>query len=1461
MMTTSSSIAQIDTLVERLAELWRRCLEDSAIRPPSPADPLDTASGHGSRQQALVELWPGLSWGEGPPLDDQALARVEASARERAGQAAQELGRRKDRLRQDISQLRQDTRQAAGRQQALVQASADTLPPVRRLQKDCAQTGADMQRHREQAQGLAGWLSQVAPQGLKRFRHPANPRSFDQEFLSEANSRLRAQWERVRQDQERLAGLQEALEAACARRDQATQALEQGRLELARFQEEREQGLARLRVQNQEIERAAQRMSQAEAHLTATQATRKLYQRLLTQAGAVLRPFLAASPPSSRPLRNLEEALALAQAQGRRAERLADLARKAESALERLAQKAAPLGNRAREINRELDRQEKELPALVAPLTGSQGAQDEVMTLVAGRLSLLLPRLEELGPGLAQTHSELEGLKEAMALNLERGKAFTEAWRSAAKAERSARDAVAALAMESQSLARERREQAKAMVQAATPLAQVMSRLPLADLVPGLAAVARRTQAQLDQALALDGQAASALERLGQSRVKSLAQTPASWKSHAALLRRMAVRKLEPRRLAALLHSARLWQEQLGQARVRAIRAPAQEVATRLAKSLSLAVGQESRLRAARTRSAMRLAGLRRDLGQQGRELAATIRDLAQARDSGQSQALRIRDLDAQLLASRATGEQTKAQAVRLLGELAATQSSLARALELGRRQDSRIEDLDARLQTSRQEGSQAKREIRDLAAQAEGLRRELGMSQEQLAQARSEHARQSRQVTRLESDLADARALHLAHGEAARERIAALDRELADERQVVALSRMRLRQAAQRQARQSLSLRETEAQLSLARQGQAAAGQLVRRLEDLGLDHQYLEERLGQSMRLAQALQLKALERHRLLRQAQAALAPLEHWREEALRLQQEHRRLRQELNETKAQLKSAEQRLAAARVAKDQATARLASEQTARAQQALDLLEGQTLAVELAAAQGEAERWAGLCQSLSQAMVVMGSARPPEIRDLQGQVGALTAECDSLRQELANMAILAAMAQGGQPPARPSPVGVRLTFAGPGENEAVLRRMAGLRARLKDLGRHTLGHWGLVAALTAGLSLLAPQTPSKATLQDSPQLPTRQEVRHISQNLSLGQAITVPVQVGLAAQGPAAAELEINLLPLRAKSGPLPGHVQRQIEAVAKAAGLKPAVLMTSARAVLGDQEVVDSSVLSDLAGTARNLAKRHPLIFRELSAEGLPKNAQELASQPPSAEQGQHLYQDRLYREYRALGFPAEEALGALAANERAARKMRGSWHIPSRYKGQVTPVASVESMGLTEFMARVTPYIQSRVDYFLRHQGGTFTGDTAAYSSNLAYDIYCAAKKFDVPVSLMLVIANQETSYANVLGDSNRSASPFQIFEPTRRLIVTSLERRGFVPPPKEIPLQHHLTVATFLAAFHVRELIQESTVSGQGQLAYVDTDRVMKRYNGSSVYAGQVALRQRQLTSFLGLTPG
>jgi hypothetical protein len=385
----------------------------------------------------------------------------------------------------------------------------------------------------------------------------------------------------------------------------------------------------------------------------------------------------------------------------------------------------------------------------------------------------------------------------------------------------------------------------------------------------------------------------------------------------------------------------------------------------------------------------------------------------------------------------------------------------------------------------------------------------------------------------------------------------------------------------------------------------------------------------------------------------------------------------------------------------------------------------------------------------------------------------------------------------------------------------------------------------------------MIPPETSSKANRNDVPLRAPRPRVEQLVHGLSLGPVFEVP-SLAQELPGPRGqGKVELNLLPLRSGPLPLPAAVQERLTQLAEQSGLSPKVLIISARALFAGRSAVEPAALEELTLAARFLAQRHPLIFRELSVQGLPANATALAALNQGPESGQNQFTDRLYGEYRALGFSSEEALGALIANQRAAAALSRSWEAPGRFKGKLHPIAELEEMALPVFLERMMPYMQGKLRAFLRCRGMIFAGDLKNYANNLAFDMYCAAKKFQVPVTFLLAIAHQETWYANVLGDANRSASPFQIYEPTRALICASMAKLGFVPPPAGIRLEHHLTMATYMAAFHLRELMQEAYEPARGKRpAMVNMDKVLLRYNGSSRYAKHVASRQSELARFL-----
>ena len=397
--------------------------------------------------------------------------------------------------------------------------------------------------------------------------------------------------------------------------------------------------------------------------------------------------------------------------------------------------------------------------------------------------------------------------------------------------------------------------------------------------------------------------------------------------------------------------------------------------------------------------------------------------------------------------------------------------------------------------------------------------------------------------------------------------------------------------------------------------------------------------------------------------------------------------------------------------------------------------------------------------------ALAASGQANQERTAELRRQVDELSAEAAGLRRQLESISrLMDAGDRQGPPRSTPGAGPGRAAALKPEQIDTALSRLGQARRRLAKAGRTVAGHWAVIAALTGGLVFLQPGTPSKATRTDVPLLAPNPIERHLAVGKAYGPTFNVPASAVISQGEMGRAGLELNLMPLRATGRPLPYHIQRELRRQAKKAGLSPKVLITSARAVFAGRQAVEAKALGRLRTSPVPWPKGNPLIFRELKKQGLPPAAQKVADLALPAEKAQHLFLDRLYREYRSLGFSAEESLGALVANERAFASLHQNWQDPGRYRGQVRPLAQVEVMNLKTFLKRATPYIVSRLKIFLKQRGMKFAGELEAYAKNLAFDMYCAAKKFKVPLTVLMAIAHQETWYANVLGDMGKISQP-------------------------------------------------------------------------------------------------
>lgn len=542
--------------------------------------------------------------------------------------------------------------------------------------------------------------------------------------------------------------------------------------------------------------------------------------------------------------------------------------------------------------------------------------------------------------------------------------------------------------------------------------------------------------------------------------------------------------------------------------------------------------------------------------------------------------------------------------------------------------------------------------------------------------------------------------------------------------------------------------------------------------------------------------------------------------------------RELAKERQACRRQVRAVSRRLEQATQSREHLRRKLAQRQEQTRRTLAEMERGRHLAQgwqeQLALAQAEAERWRRVAGNLRRENALALQEGEAQRRALQEEAEVLQARVEELREQLRSLALLTAVA------ARPAQMA-------PQKMALALLRLAAARRRLAHLGRTVAAQAALVLGLGAALVLVSPNLPAKATLRDHTQA-----------------MATLQLRAEVLALAPAA-ELKVRLVPLDQPLMPLGLLEDEQFVGLAAKAGMSPYALYRSARAAYPHSIALELADLERLAGKAQTLAQRHPAIFADLAGRSLPPGFSDLLSPAPAHQPALQRFADRLYTDYRRLGYGRGQALAAVVTNQQAARHWVATNHLPKSYLGRVRPVPAVEDMDLERFLDRLSPYIAERSRRYLTILGRRPPADLERYARDLAFDMYGAAKRFQVPLSYLLAIAHQETYYANVLGDDNLSASPFQIWRPTLPRILGSMAAVGFAPPPANIRLQHHLTLATYLAAFHLRELMLEAvSPATKRHQAYVDMDKVMLRYNGSHLYAGRVAVRRAELDRFIAV---
>lgn len=427
------SIAEFSSLVEKLASLLPP--EDAwPSEAPQPEQGPGSLGGH-PLDELLRETWPYARAWSGRRLSRAQLDAWHSQARRDKESLSAEIARRCRELTQAAESLKRAQAQAAAREAAAGQSWSATLAAVPRLQAACLEVRERLRARQAEALKLGTWLKQVEPHGINRYRHPQG-RVFERPFLAQTMNHLQDLWARVRADQGRLEVLSQALKRARARREGASQGLDQAQEQSRLFHAIQQRKSLAFQRERLEIARLEDRLARRGRDLNRLTALKLLHGRALARAGGLLGAALAPGPASPDPLASVESHRLAAQAQASRAARLEALIARLAKRLERRSEAASQGLKQVRDLNREIARPEEELPRIVGPLTSPEGAQPLVRAAAAAQLSTLSPRLNELLPQALALRSGLELLRRRLGIEIERGRVWVESWREAAKAER-----------------------------------------------------------------------------------------------------------------------------------------------------------------------------------------------------------------------------------------------------------------------------------------------------------------------------------------------------------------------------------------------------------------------------------------------------------------------------------------------------------------------------------------------------------------------------------------------------------------------------------------------------------------------------------------------------------------------------------------------------------------------------------------------------------------------------------------------------------------------------------------------------------------------------------------------------------------------------------------------------------------------------------------------------------------
>ncbi|MEW6265216.1 MAG: hypothetical protein AB1641_19230 [Thermodesulfobacteriota bacterium] len=321
---------------------------------------------------------------------------------------------------------------------------------------------------------------------------------------------------------------------------------------------------------------------------------------------------------------------------------------------------------------------------------------------------------------------------------------------------------------------------------------------------------------------------------------------------------------------------------------------------------------------------------------------------------------------------------------------------------------------------------------------------------------------------------------------------------------------------------------------------------------------------------------------------------------------------------------------------------------------------------------------------------------------------------------------------------------------------------------------------------------------------------------------------------------------------------------HVQaliaREMDGQALRLGLEPADFLRLVRGLFPPGQTVSLVRLKD-DGHALDLLRGYfPQASAELRNRALGQDLiRGLYRLAASTEPVECRFWDRLYGDYRALRTDPVQSLGMILHNADRGRRVgpRGS---KLEFAGRLAPIAELESLGQEGFTRLMTPYFRAHVKAFTSSPAYAYAHrpeEIETYAQRLAQDMYMAGQTFGVPKTLLIAIAHQESYFSNVLGDGSMSASPFQIYNPSKPYIVRAMADRGLKVPRVPEKLQDHLTLATYMAAFHLATLMEKAASNwGKDKAALCDLDRVAQLYNGGDAYPEAVHRKKLRLLGYL-----